>query len=177
MTRTRLSRRLSPIAIFFAAVLLFALVPPSLLAGDRPPQATPTQAIFGWFKLTDVEESTEKAYSDVFGAANISGFLGTSIVVNGQIVLGSFATVQFSPLAARQPEVKSCIDHALAAANLMETQQLFGNPGGRNTQLNLRITGNITVNTGNTRMNPGDWTILQVNFVQSLVCKVNTLIP
>lgn len=159
------------------AAVLFAFASHEARAGDRPPQATPTQAVFGMFKLTDVEESTEKAYSDVFGAANISGFLGTSIVVNGQIVPGAFVTAQFSPLAARQPEVKSCIDHALAAANLMETQALFGNPGGRNTQLNLRITGNITVNTGNTRVNPGDWTILQVAFVQSLVCKVNTFIP
>jgi hypothetical protein len=163
------------VRLFFGVILLFGIASPRLLAGDRP--NPPTQAVLGIFRITDVEESTEKAYSDVFGAANISGFLGTFIVVNGQIVPGSFTTVQFSPQAARQSEAKSCIDHALAAANLMETQQLFGNPGGRNTQLNLRITGNITVNTGNTRVNPGDWTILQVTSLQSLVCKVNTFIP
>lgn len=168
MNGTRLVR-------YFLIAALFAVsVSPQLFAGERVP---PSQAVLGLYKLTDIEESSEKAYSEVFGAANISGFVNSVILVNGQVEPGSFATVKFAPPAARQSEVKACIDHALAAAGMMETQQLFGNPGGRNTQLNLQITGTITVNTGNTRVNPGDWTILEVANIQSLVCKVNTFIP
>ena len=107
----------------------------------------------------------------------MSGFNNGSILVNGAPVPGSFASFKWAQAPALRPEVQICLDRAMGAANLMETQALAGNPGGRNTQLRIRLTGAITVNSGNTRVNPGDWTILEVASFRTMVCTVSTFIP
>jgi hypothetical protein len=60
---------------------------------------------------------------------------------------------------------------------MMETQAMAGNPGGRNTQFIMKVTGAINVNSGNTRVNPGDWTILEVSSFRTMVCQISTYIP
>ena len=142
---------------------------------------TATVANISWYKLTDVSQSNDPTYSVPNGAALISGFLNSQIQVNGQPVPGSFGSVKWAQTPSQRAEVRSCLNKALGAANLMETQALSNalgaNPGGRATQLNVRVTGAINVNTGNTRVNPGDWTILEVSSFQTMVCSVSTFIP
>ena len=60
---------------------------------------------------------------------------------------------------------------------MMETQAATENASGRNTQFILRVTGTISVNSGNTRVNPGDWTILEVSSLRSMVWQITTFIP
>jgi hypothetical protein len=144
-----------------------------LVAAEPPPVV----AEISWYKLTDVWQSTDPTFSTPFGAALVSGFNGSSILVNGQPVAGSFASFKWAQTPALRPEVQVCLDRAMGAANLMETQAIAGNPGGRNTQFRIRVTGAINVNSGNTRVNPGDWTILEVATFRTMVCTVSTFIP
>jgi hypothetical protein len=144
-----------------------------LLAVDPPPVV----GEISWYKLTDVWQSTDPAFSTPFGGALVSGFNGGAILVNGQPVAGSFASFKWAQTPALRAEVQVCLDRAMSAANLMEAQALAGNPGGRNTQFRIRVTGTINVNTGNSRVNPGDWTILEVASFKSIVCTVSTFIP
>ena len=144
-----------------------------LVAADPPPVV----GEINWYKLTDVWQSTDPTFSTPFGGAFVSGFNNGTILVNGQPVAGSFASFKFAQTPALRAEVQVCLDRAMGAANLMETQAMAGNPGGRNTQFRIRVTGAINVNSGNTRVNPGDWTILEVASFRTMVCTVSTYIP
>jgi hypothetical protein len=169
-------QRTSSLLLAFAFGVAF-LSPVGRLLAEEPP---PVVAEINWYKLTDVGQSTDPTYSAFFGGALVSGFNTSAIQVNGQPVQGSFASFKWAQTPALRPEVQVCLDRAMGAANLMETQVLIGSLvdiGGRNTSFRIRVTGSINVNTGNTRVNPGDWTILEVASFRTMVCTVSTFIP
>ncbi len=143
------------------------------MAAVDPP---PVMAEINWYKLNEVWQSTDPAFSTPFGGAVVTGANNTSMLFNGQLISVAFGSFRFAQTPALRPEVQVCLDRAMAAANLMETQALAGNPG-RATQFRMRVTGAITVNSGNSRVNGGDWTIFEVASFRSMVCTVSTFIP
>jgi hypothetical protein len=168
--------RRTTLSVLALAVSLASLV------GGRPALAADPPPVVGeinWYKLTDVWQSTDPTFSTPFGGALVSGFNNGAILVNGQPVPGSptFGSFKWAQTPALRAEVQVCLDRAMGAANLMETQALAGNPGGRNTQFRIRVTGAITVNSGNSHTNPGDWTLLEVASFKTIVCTVSTSIP
>ncbi|MEO8431499.1 MAG: hypothetical protein ABI592_08320 [Acidobacteriota bacterium] len=167
-------RRRPAIAVVALVLGLASVVPAASLLAVEPP---PVSVDVSWYKLTDISQSTDPAFSATFGGALVSGFNGLTILVNGQPAPGSFASIKWAQIPSLRPEVQICLDRAMGAANLMETQAASGNPGGRNTQFRIRLTGAITVNSGNTRVNPGDWTILEVSSFRTIVCAASTFIP
>jgi hypothetical protein len=153
------------IATWAAAGTMAAVDPPSVMAE------------INWYKLNEVWQSTDPAFSTPFGGAVVTGANATAMLVNGQLLQATFGSFRFAQTPALRAEVQICLDRAMSAANLMETQAMAGNPGGRNTQFRMRVTGAITVNSGNSRVTTGDWTILEVASFKTMVCTVSTFIP
>lgn len=144
-------------------------------AADKAPA---TVAVNFWYILA-AHESNDPAYNAPFGMAAITGRLNSGIQFNGQPAgPAKYATLKFSKAVANgDGAISLCVQKALAVATIQQALDA-GNPGGRNAQLVVKITGDVTLNEGNGGYEgEPNLTVVEVRTLRTIACQATIYMP
>lgn len=169
-------RFLAPSAILLALALLAGL---PARAAEISTTLPSTVAVNLWYILA-AHESNDPAYNAPFGMAAITGRLNAGILFNGQPAgPAKYATLKFSRTVVVNGNdvVSLCVQKALAVASIQQALDA-GNSGGRNAQLVVKITGDITLNEGNGGYEgEPNLTIVEVRALRAIACQATIYMP
>ncbi len=167
---------------FMPSVLLlvfaFLLALPAQAADTILPP--PSTAVVNLWYILAAHESNDPTYNAPFGMAAITGRLNSDIVFNGQPTnTAKYATLKFSRTVVVNGNdiVSLCVQKALAVATIQQALDA-GNSGGRNAQLVVKITGDITLNKENGGPEGNrDLTIVEVRALKAIACQATIYMP
>ncbi len=168
-------RFLAPSAMFLGLALLAGL---PARAAEMFTTLPSTVAVDLWYILA-AHESNDPAYNAAFGMAAITGRLNAGIMFNGQPAgPAKYATLKFSKVVANgEGGISRCVEKALAVATIQQALDA-GNPGGRNAQLVVKITGDITLNEGNGGYEgEPNLTVVEVRTLRTIACQATIYMP
>lgn len=152
--------------------LILALAASTLVTVPARAADLSTAELDFWYVIS-AAGSTDSAYSAVFGATSIVGRLNGAFRFNGTTNTNAkFVRINFyQPWVVLDPNVSACVQKALTVG---ATQlQLLYSPQfpDRNTQLVIKVTGDIRLNEGNGGPNGGALTVLEVRSLKSIACE------
>ncbi len=163
----------------FVLLLFFPFLRALPVQADDAAVPPSTVAIDLWYIL-NAHESNDAAYNASFGAGAITGRVNGAIVLNGQPhVNQKYATVKFfkSLTGLAGDQASKCIQRAVTVAGIQQTIDV-GPSSGRNAQLVMKITGEITLNEGNGGFEgEPNLTIVEVRSLKTIACEATVYMP